>query len=129
MSRLWAQVDHGPILKRHFSLVEDSAKLLVRDDRVDDGPVEQPVRRLTGADIGEINRLYRACGGSLGLYRRKLIDRGFWYGLFEDGQLVTITSFEAVSPTYGVTLQGRSLTHPKYRGRHYIRDMLLTARL
>ncbi len=129
VSWLWAQVEHGPVLKRHFRLVEHSAKLLLRDDRVDQGTVEPPVRRLTGADIREINRLFRACGGSLGHYRRKLIDRGLWYGFFEDGRLIAITSNEAISPTYGVMLAGRSLTHPRYRGKHYIRDMMRTARI
>ncbi len=125
--RLWAQVKHGPILKRHFHLVHDSPVLLIRSSSgAEVGPIEPPVRRLTGADIREINRLFR-CEG-VGLYRAAFIDRGLWYGYFEDGLLVAVSSYETVSPTYGVALGGRALTHPNYRGRHYIRDLLYASK-
>ena len=97
------------------------------NDLVEEGPIEPPVQRLTGADIGEINRLYRACGGSLGRYRRERIDRGHWYGIYEDGHLVALSSLDAASPSHGVALAGRVLVHPKYRGRHYI-DLVHIAR-
>ncbi len=127
VSRLWAQVEHAPILKHHFRLVNDYPMVLRKSDRVEEGTVEPPVRRLTGADIGEVNRLYRACGGSLGRYRRERIDRGHWYGIYEDGHLVALSSVDATSPTYRVSLYGRALVHPKYRGRRYV-DLVNTAR-
>ena len=89
VSRLWAQVEHGPILRRRFRLVDDYPMALNRSGSEEEGPVEPPVQRLTGDDIGEVNRLYRACGGSLGRYRRELIERGLWYGIYEDGRLCT----------------------------------------
>ena len=128
LSRLWAQVEHGPVLKRHLRLVEDGPKLLIRDRSEEVGAIDPPAVRLTGADIGEINRLFRSGGGSLGLYRRELIDRGHWYGWVEDGRLVAFLSYETVSSSCGIAIHGRGLTHPEYRGRHYIRDLLATAR-
>ena len=128
VSRLWAQVEHGPILRRRFRLVDDYPMALNRSGSEEEGPVEPPVQRLTGDDIGEVNRLYRACGGSLGRYRRELIERGLWYGIYEDGHIVALNSADANSPTHGMLLHGRTLVHPKYRGRHYL-DLLRTARL
>ena len=126
-SRLWAQVEHGPILKRHFRLVEDGPKLLMQEYREEVGAIDPAIVRLTGVDIGKINRLFRAVGGSLGLYRRELIDRGHWYGWVEDGRLVAVTSHETVSPSHGIAIYGRGLTPPEYRGRHHIRDQLSIA--
>ena len=125
--RLWAQVEHGPILRRHFRLVRDSPVLLFRNpSEAEVGPIEPPVRRLSSADIQEINRLFRSEG--VGLYRAAFIDRGLWYGYFEDGLLVAVSSYETISPTYGVALDGRALTHPKYRGRHYMEPLTASKR-
>ena len=46
----------------------------------------------------------------------------------QDGHLVALNSADANSPTHGMLLHGRTLVHPKYRGRHYL-DLLRTARL
>ena len=118
-SRLWAQVEHGPVLNRHFHLVEVSPKLLLYRNVQNQPVLDNRVRRLTGDDHKEVNRLFRAGGGSLGLYRRELIDHGVWYGLFEGQRLVALASYESVSPTYGLALSGRFLTHPNYRGKRY----------
>jgi len=121
--RLWAQVKHGPTLRRHYLLRTGRPVLLFPNrSEVEVGPIEPRVKRLTGADIREINRLFRC--ESIGFYRAAFIDRGRWYGYFEDEHLVAVSSFETVSPTYGVALGGRALTHPKYRGRHYIRNLM-----
>ncbi len=91
----------------------------------DQSPDGNPARRLSGADIGEINRLRRAAG-YFGLFRGELINRGLWFGLFEDGHLVALAGTEVMSPTYGISLGGRTLVHPNYRGRRYA-DLVATA--
>ncbi|MFQ5880003.1 MAG: GNAT family N-acetyltransferase, partial [Dehalococcoidia bacterium] len=58
-------------------------------------------------------------GGSIGLYRRQFIDAGVWYGVFEDGRLVSISGTQAISPAGGVAYLGPTFTHPEYRGRGY----------
>ncbi len=110
------------MLKRHFILLRDSPIQVVArtggGSNPDLGPDNNPARRLTSADIGEINRLRRTAG-SFGILRGKLIDRGSWYGLFEDGRLVALIGGGIGSPTYGVRVGGRSIVDPKYRGRRY----------
>ncbi len=122
VSRLWAQVNHGPVLRRCFFLLRDSPyQVSARTDggrNPDLGPDDNPARRLTSADIGEINRLRRAAG-SFGILRGKLIDRSPWYGVFEDGHLVALYGGDILYPTYGVRVGGRTMVHPKYRGRRY----------
>ena len=128
VSRLWAQVEHGLVLKRHLLLWRDSPFLLYgrhggRDPNL--GPDDNPARRLTSADIGEINRLRRAAG-SFGVLRGKLIDQGDSWGIYEDGHLVALNYGEIRSPIYGVMVGGRLDVHPAYRGRRYA-DLLLYA--
>ncbi|MFQ5879501.1 MAG: hypothetical protein ACE5IZ_04945, partial [Dehalococcoidia bacterium] len=117
--RVWAQVEHVSVLKRHFYLFRGDTPVVLRcRTAATFRPIGGPARRLTGADIDEINRLFRAAG-SIGLYRRRFIDSGVWHGVFEDGRLVSVEGTQALSPTYGVAVVGPTLTHPKFRGRGY----------
>ena len=122
---IWAQEEHRPVLRRHFRLVHDTPYVLIRwFTPQDPWSAEAPIRRLTGADVGQINRLLRS--GSyprLAFYRRRCIDSGLWHGAFEGDRLVCVDGTEALSPTYGVAITGPALTHPKYRGRGYLKAL------
>jgi hypothetical protein len=114
-------MEHMPVVKKYFRLRTERPRVL--DIKTGKGApaIDSSMRRLSGADIGKINRLYRTQGPGKWLrgYRRELVDRGYWYGYFEDGRLVSVTGTQAFSPTYGVDFGGYTLTHPKYRNRGY----------
>jgi RimJ/RimL family protein N-acetyltransferase len=116
--QLKAQMEHLPVLKKHFRLRSEKPNVLKFRTTAVDVEAKGGIRPLNGDDIGAINRLYRS-GKFLRLrgYRRQLVERGGWYGLFEDGRLVSLSGSQAFSPTYGVAFGGYRFTHPAYRNQ------------
>jgi len=81
-------------------------------------PIDGPAIRLTAADIPEINRLYSLEGGPA-YYRPAHMEEGVYYGVFDNGKLVSIAGTHVVSDAEGVAVVGNVFTHPRYRGRGY----------
>lgn len=106
---------HKPAMERHFILSRD--ELMVRMSITADTfrPVEGQARRLSGREIGRINQLYAAEGGSAS-YTSRHVDQGTYYGVIADGKLVSIAGTHVDSPSERVAVVGNVFTHPGYRG-------------
>lgn len=74
-----------------------------------------PVRRLRGADVRLVNRLYRT-DGAPAFYLREHIEAGVYYGAFDGPHLVAVAGTHVVSPEQGIAVVGNVYTHPAYRG-------------
>jgi RimJ/RimL family protein N-acetyltransferase len=80
--------------------------------------VEGPVTRLQGADAPQINALYATEDGPTH-YTREAIERAVYYGIVEDGHVVSAAGTHVVAPNLGIAVVGNVFTHPLYRGRGY----------
>jgi len=85
-------------------------------------PTPGPTRRLHGGDVREINALY-ALDDRPSHYTPVQIDRSIYYGVFEDGTLVSIAGTHLVAPTAGIGMIGNVLTHPAHRGRNMAKQV------
>lgn len=80
--------------------------------------VEGDVVRLRGRDAPRINALYATEGGP-SHYTRETIERAVYFGIVEDGEVVSAAGTHIVSPNLGIAVVGNVFTHPLYRGRGY----------
>jgi RimJ/RimL family protein N-acetyltransferase len=113
---LTCQVHHLPVVMRHFRLPErESMSRMLVDSRTF-LPVRAPVRRLSGKDIREVNRLYRS-DGSPAFYTAENIDDAAYYGSFHDNRLVSVAGTHVVAPEEGIAVVGNVYTAPSHRGR------------
>lgn len=112
------QTHHAESLHRHFHLAQDATmvRMVVSPDTF--CPRPGPVRRLTGADARAVNRLYRS-DGAASFYSPHQLEDAVYFGVFEDGRLVSIAGTHVVSPTFGVAVVGNVYTTPLCRGRGY----------
>ena len=78
--------------------------------------VEGEAVRLTGHNIGAINRLYSTESGS-SAYHARHIEQGVYYGVSVDNLLVSIAGTHVVSASEGVAVVGNVFTRPMYRGQ------------
>jgi ribosomal protein S18 acetylase RimI-like enzyme len=74
------------------------------------------VRRLCGADVRLVNRLYRT-DGAPAFYLREHIESGVYYGAFDGPHLVAVAGTHVVSPEQGIAVVGNVYTHPAYRNQ------------
>ena len=72
-------------------------------------------QRLTGADVGTVNRLYSMEAGPTA-YREQHLDRAVYYGVFIGDELVSIAGTHAVSAAERTAVVGNVFTHPRRRG-------------
>lgn len=113
-----AQVRHADVLHRHFHVAQDAVMMRMVVGSGDFTACPGPVRRLSGGDAGAVNRLYRSDGAS-SFYSPHQLEDAIYYGIFDDGQLVSIAGTHVVSPTYGVAVVGNVYTRPSHRGLRY----------
>jgi RimJ/RimL family protein N-acetyltransferase len=114
---LTCQLHHLPLILRHFRLPEHEsmARMLVEASTFH-AVHHEDVRRLTGRDIREVNRLYRS-DGTPAFYTAENIDDAVYYGCFEDGRLVAVAGTHVVAPEEGIAVLGNVFTAPSRRGR------------
>jgi len=107
--------EHRKVVQRHFMLARN--ELMVRMAVTGDAfrAVEGETVRLRGADIGRVNRLYSAEGGPAS-YTSRHIEDGVYYGVIQEGKLVSIAGTHVDSPAERVAVIGNVFTHPLYRG-------------
>jgi predicted GNAT family acetyltransferase len=79
-------------------------------------PAEGMTRRITGSDIGLVNRLYSSEGS---YYSARHLDESVYYATLENDRLVSIAGTHIVAPNEGIAVVGNVYTHPRYRGRGY----------
>jgi len=86
------------------------------------GPAEwatpaRSVRRLDEDDLSGLRALYALGGGDA--FNPDQLTQGVFYGIEQDGRLVSVAGTHLVSAAYGVGAVGNVMTHPAYRGRQY----------
>ena len=112
---LTCQVQHLEVALRHYDLSERQSMSRLLVDRDTFRPVEGETRRLTGRQVREINRLYRA-DGTPAFYTAENIDDAVYYGAFSGGQLVAVAGTHVVSREDEIAVAGNVFTHPMHRG-------------
>lgn len=80
-------------------------------------PVAGNCVRLTPAHTDQLAELYALGGGDA--FNPVQMQRGVFYGVLANGQLVAAAGTHLVSPTYGVAAVGNVFTHPDHRRRGY----------
>jgi RimJ/RimL family protein N-acetyltransferase len=72
--------------------------------------------RLTHADLAELRALYDvAYPGSW--WDPRMLETGHYYGVRQDGELLSVAGVHVYSPYYRVAALGNITTHPRARGR------------
>lgn len=112
------QPEHTNVLRRYYILAHEQpmVRMAVTADRFH--PVPGEARRLPGTEMRAINWLYSS-DGVPSYYTSGHIDSGLYYGVYEDGRLVSIAGTHVISPANGIAVVGNVFTHPRYRGRGY----------
>lgn len=110
--------EHLPVVKQRYALWErqDLVRMVVTPETF--RPVEgTAVVRLRPEQVEALNKLYRSeSGASFAPYH---LSQGVYYGIWQDGLLVSVAGTQLVSWTYGIAIVANVLTHPRYRGRGY----------
>jgi len=108
--------EHRPVVQRYFFLTREQTMLRMAVTPETFSPAEGEALRLSGRDVGKINRLYSSEGGPTA-YTARHIDEGVYYGVFEADKLASIAGTHAFSPSEGVAVVGNVFTHPRCRNR------------
>ena len=101
---------------RHYELSEHQSLLRMLVDRETFQPAQGEVRRLTGRDVHQINRLYRS-DGTPAYYTADNIDDAVYYGAYDDKRIVAVAGTHVVSTSDGIAVAGNVFVHPLYRGQ------------
>jgi ribosomal protein S18 acetylase RimI-like enzyme len=114
---LTCEPGHLETVQRHFEL--DQRQTMIRMQVTPGGfhPCQLEVRRLTGADARQLNRLYRT-DGVPSYYSPRQIDESVYYGAERDGALVAVAGTHVISQASAIAVVGNVYTHPRYRGQH-----------
>lgn len=115
---LTCEVSHLEAVLRTFSLEQRQTMIRMQvtaDTFRPAGGVE--VRRLSGDDVREINRLYRT-DGVASFYTARQIDEAVYFGAEQRGQLVAIAGTHVISSASAIAVVGNVYTHPRHRNQH-----------
>jgi ribosomal protein S18 acetylase RimI-like enzyme len=113
---LTCEPHHLETLLRYFELEQRQTMIRMQVDRETFRPLDHLVRRLTGADAREVNRLYRI-EGVPSYYSPRQIDDAVYFGAEEHGRIVAVAGTHVISATSEIAVVGNVYTHPRYRGR------------
>lgn len=115
---LTCQVQHLDVVRRYYHLSESESMLRLLVDRKTFQPVEGEVRRLSGRDVKDINRLYRA-DGTPAFYTAENIDDAVYYGAFEGDNILAVAGTHVVSEEEEIAVVGNVFTRPSYRNQGF----------
>ena len=76
--------------------------------------------QLTVDDLPEILELYQESYPG-NAFDHRMVETGQYYGIRQDGKLVSIAGIHVYSPRYRVAALGNITTHPEFRGLGYAR--------
>jgi len=107
--------EHRKVVQRHFMLARNELMVRMSVAGAAFRPLDGETVRLRGSDIGRVNRLYSAEGGPAS-YTSRHIEDGVYYGVIQEGKLVSIAGTHVDSPAERVAVVGNVFTHPLYRG-------------
>ena len=113
---LTCELHHLDTIRKHYDLPDHNAVLRMAVDRETFLDAQGDTRRLSGRDVREINRLYRA-DGTPAFYTAQNIDDAIYYGAVEGGgRLVGVAGTHVISYQDAIAVTGNVFVHPKYRG-------------
>jgi ribosomal protein S18 acetylase RimI-like enzyme len=102
----------------HYRLDPGVAMVRMWVDRRRFRPHPSPeVRRLSPADIADLNRLYQL--GFASWIPAAAVAEGIYYGIRVRGRLVSAAGTHIVAPSVRLAVVGNVFTHADYRGRGY----------
>ena len=112
-----ARPEHLAVLERHYRWdpLDYMWRMVFRSDR-SPRPVRS-VRRLDENDVDRLRVLYALGGG--GAFNSSQVTQGVFYGVEQDGQLISVAGTHLVSEAYSVGAIGNVMTHPDCRGHGY----------
>jgi ribosomal protein S18 acetylase RimI-like enzyme len=116
---LTCEPHHLETVLRHFDLDQRQTMIRMEVDKLafKPQPAAGSVRRLTGDDAREINRLYRT-DGIPSYYSARQIDDAVYFGAEREGQVVAVAGTHVISGASAIAVVGNVYTHPRYRGQH-----------
>ncbi len=110
------RLEHRAVIERYFLMTRPQIMLRMSVTDRTFSPVSGPAERLDRGHVTAINRLYSSEGGATA-YRPGHLEEGVYYGVFEEGVLVSIAGTHVVSASEGIAVVGNVFTHPRCRGR------------
>lgn len=115
---LTARPTHWPVVEARYRLrfAHHMLRMVVDGDSFRPAPHEAAFR-LRPSDLDALRELYRHGGGDA--FAPYQLERGVFYGLTVDGELISVAGTHLVSPAYGLAAVGNVFTHPAHRGRGY----------
>lgn len=108
--------EHKRVIEKYFFVTRRQEMARMSVTAATFACVDGPARRVTGGDIAAVNRLYSSEGGRTA-YRAEHVDEGVYFGIVEDGNLVSIAGTHVVALDEGIAVVGNVFTHPRCRGR------------
>ena len=123
--------DHQlPVLNQHFFMksLQHLSRMRVSGQTFSGVQTSRAVS--VGADrLSSINDLYGVDSGAWVTFRQ--VSDGIYYGIWDEGRLVSIAGTQSSSRPYGIAMVANVLTHPAYRGLGYATECVgaLTQRL
>lgn len=115
---LTCEPHHLATVLRHFDLEQRQTMIRMQVTAEKFRPIDGPVRRLTGADVRAINRLYRT-EGVPSFYSSRQVEESVYFGVERDGALIAVAGTHVISAASAIAVIGNVYTHPRYRGQHF----------
>lgn len=115
---LTCEPHHLETMLRYFDLQQRQTMIRMHVAAPTFRAIDGPVRRLTGADVRAINRLYRT-EGVPSSYSAPQIDDSVYCGVERDGALIAVAGTHVISGASAIAVVGNVYTHPRYRGQHF----------
>lgn len=107
--------EHRQVIEKYFVMTRPQTMFRMSVTRDTFHHVDGSARRMSGADVNAVNRIYSIEGGPAA-YRASHLEEGVYYGVEEDGRIVSIAGTHVVSRSERVAVVGNVFTHPRYRG-------------
>lgn len=107
---------HLDTVLRHYDLEQRQTMIRMQVTAGAFRPIVGDVRRMTGGDARDVNRLYRT-EGVPSFYSSRQIEDAVYFGAERDGRVVSVAGTHVISSTSAIAVIGNVYTHPGYRGR------------
>ena len=110
------RLEHKGVVDKYYVMTRPQLMSRMSVSMGQFAPAESTAVHLSGADVSLVNRLYSIEGG-VTAYRESHLEEGVYYGVFQDGKLVSIAGTHVVSRAERIAVVGNVFTHPRHRGK------------
>lgn len=107
--------EHRSVIEKYFVVTRPQTMYRMSVTKERFRPVSGEARRLRGADVEAVNRIYSLDGGPAA-YRPNHLEEGVYFGIEAGGRLRSIAGTHVVSRSERVAVVGNVFTHPRWRG-------------